>query len=1005
MQEFIKDKIFQTLKQLDDRMVTELLPIENFEFIQCEYKQSEEMPSGDEAWRTFENGQRWGEKIDSHYWFHKKITTDYENMYLSVKTGREGQWDVCNPQFMVYADGELIQGMDVNHTEVLLNDKRTYDIYLYAYSGMKEGPVDFVVTLKKYDDAARKLYYDIKVPYDVCMLHDSDEKVYIDIFSYLDNTVNLIDFRERNTEAYNSSVKLALDYIETEFYGKFCSEEKCEATAVCIGHTHIDVAWLWTLAQTREKVLRSFATVIKLMKQFPEYKFMSSQAQLYKYVKEQSPELYADIKEMVRLGRWEVEGAMWVEADCNLSSGESLVRQIIFGKKFFKDEFDVDSKILWLPDVFGYSAALPQILIKSGVTKFVTSKISWSETNKMPYDTFMWQGIDGTEILSYFLTAQDKNMNGKPVNHTFYNAKLTPTQTQGAWDRYQNKDINDEVLITYGYGDGGGGPTEEMLETGRRLEKGIPGCVVAKFDTATEFLNRLEEKVMGNKNLPKWVGELYLELHRGTYTSMAKNKKYNRSCEFLYQTAETAASINKTLCNAEYPKQDLNNGWEIILLNQFHDIIPGSSIKEVYADSHRQYEEITALGNKILDNALENIAKNIKTDGGILVYNPLSFKNSGIVSLNGKKFFVSDIPAKGYKVLKNIKAECSVTVEGNTIENKFFRVTLNGADIISIYDKINEREVVKKGMKANVLRAFEDYPRCYDNWEITSYYKDKMWEVNDVEGIEAFNDGVCAGIKIKRRFLDSIIIQKICLYDSIPRIDFDTYIDWKQSHIILKALFPVDVHTSKATYDIQFGTVERPTHSNTSWDSAKFEVCAHKFADVSENGYGVSLMNDCKYGYSVEGSDMSLTLLKSGTYPNPDADKCEHSFVYSLYPHSGNYQQGNTVKEAYSLNVPMYAVEIEKQDGTLPEEYSFVSCSSKNVIVETVKAAENDNGTVLRMYEAEGTRTKFRLDFGFDVSKCYITDLPENKLDEVTVTDNTLELEIKPFEIITLLVE
>lgn len=1003
MTDFIDEKIVQTLLRLEERMILTKKPVSGVLMKESGYKKDSPIPKVDDSWHELKNGDRWGGSEDSHCWAYVKLKTEHENTCLSVSTGREGQPGIEGQQFVVYIDGKPVQGLDVNHTDVLLNEKREYEIYFYIYQGEKNEYTFFKPYLVEYDEAVRKLYYDIKVPLDVCALLDESSREYIDIMTYLENTVNLLDFRENGTPLYTDSVKRATDYIEKEFYKKYCSKDKCMSEVVCIGHTHIDVAWLWTLSQTREKVLRSFSTVIHLMKRYPEYKFMSSQAQLYKFVKEQSPELYAEIKEMVRQGRWEVEGAMWVEADCNLASGESLVRQLLFGKRFFKNEFDADCKILWLPDVFGYSAALPQILIKSGVTRFLTSKISWNETNRMPNDTFMWEGIDGTEILSYFLTAQDKKKHGPIENFATYNALITPSQTAGAWDRYGNKDISHEVLLTYGHGDGGGGPTEEMIENGIRLEKGIPGCPSVRFDTAGAFLDKLEKNVAKNPKLPKWVGELYLEYHRGTYTSMAKNKRFNRKSEFMYQTAELLSVTDSLLCGSDYPSERLNSGWETILLNQFHDILPGSSIKAVYEESHRQYGEVMKNGSELTNTALKHLADNAAGDG-VLVYNPLSFEVSGIAELDGKRVYAEKIPPKGFKVVKSVKETNSVKIGKNTLENKFFKLRFKGADIVSIYDKRNKREVIKNGRRANVLQAFEDYPRNFDAWEITAYYKDKMWEVNEVESIEPFDDGACAGFKIRKRFLQSVIEQKICLYDDIARIDFDTYIDWKQDHVLLKALFPVDVHAEKATYDIQFGSLERPTHRNTSWDKAKFEVCAHKYADISEDDYGVSLMNDCKYGYDILGNDMRITLLKSATFPNPDADKCEHRFVYSLYPHKGNHKSGGTVQAAYCLNMPMLAVKTGN-GGKHLEEYSLVKCSAENVIIDTVKKAEDSDGIIFRMYETYNRRATVRLEFGFDVKQCHITDLSENKLKEVKVKDGVAEIEVKPFEIVTLLTE
>lgn len=1005
MERFIYEKLEQTLLQLEERMIVSRTEADGFMMKECGYRQDSVLPTPDSSWKKFGRYDRWGKEADTHCWFYGEVEAELDNMCLSIKTGKETQWDATNPQFEAYVDGKLIHGLDVNHTEIEIEHPGKHTVQLYAYSGTPDehsGYSHFKVDIIKYDEAARKLYYDMKVPFEVCAMLEPTDKTYIDVMAYLENAANMLDFRRKGTD--NESVAAALNYMETEFYKKFCSRKKCEAEAVCIGHTHIDVAWLWTLAQTREKAVRSFSTVISLMKKYPEYKFMSSQAQLYKYVKEKEPELYEEIKEMVRAGRWEVEGAMWVEADCNLTSGESLVRQVLYGKRFFKQEFGVDCKVLWLPDVFGYSAALPQILIKSGVDKFVTSKISWNETNMMPNDTFMWQGIDGTKIMTHFLTAQDKVRDGKPKIGTTYNGRLTPKQVTGGWERYQNKDISDEVIIAYGYGDGGGGPTAEMIEYGKRLEKGIPGSASVRFDTAASFLGKLEKRLNASDHIPKWVGELYLELHRGTYTSMAHNKKCNRKTEFMYQTAETAAVSDMLLTGAKYPQKTLNDGWETILLNQFHDIIPGSSIKEVYDESAEQYAKLAEAGTEMIDSAIANIADKIDTDGGILVYNPLSFENSGVVEVDGKKIFAENIPAKGYKVIKEYDTDNSVKATETEIENKFFKIKLSNGNIVRIYDKRNKRDVIKKGMRANVLRAFEDYPKAFDNWEITSYYKDKMWELDETESVEVFNDGVCAGVKVKKRFDRSVIEQKICLYDKIARIDFDTYVDWKQDHVLLKAMFPVDVHAEKATYDIQFGTIERPTHRNTSWDAAKFEVCAHKFADLSEDDYGVSLLNDCKYGYDILDNEMSLTLLKSGTYPNPEADKCEHRFVYSLYPHKGNHKTGGTIQQAYNLNVPMYAVSVGKNEGKLPESLSMVKSSAENVIIDTVKRAEDSNSIVVRMYEAYNRRTKLRLDFGFEVKSCSLADMSENPHKDIKVKDNAIALEIKPFEIVTILV-
>ncbi len=1008
MTDFYEDRMKVFFDTYRDYMTVYESVIDGFMYKECGYKKNNELPDTGEGFRPFSLNDRWGGKQDSHAWFYKKLIIPPQlrgkNVEVEISTSSaQNGWDAINPQFIVYVDGELVQGLDMNHREIFLdNANKSYELYIYAYTGMAgDAYLDFEAKMRVYNERARKLYYSLKVPFEVTQYLEPEEKKYIEIEKYIINAVNMLDMRVKNSSEFDKSVEAALNYLDMEFYSKYCKAE--DINAVCIGHTHIDVAWLWTLAQTREKVQRSFATVIALMKKYPEYKFMSSQAQLYKYLKEESPELYEQVKKLVLAGRWEVEGAMWVEADCNLSSGESLVRQVLYGKNFFKKEFGVDSKVLWLPDVFGYSAALPQILRKSGVDKFVTSKIGWNETNRVPYDTFWWKGIDGTEIFAYFMTAQDKSR-GVPVStNSTYNAKLNPSQLQGGYDRYQQKDINNEIMITFGYGDGGGGPVRKDLEYYDILKRGVTGVPKAKMEFAGAMLERVKRRAQKNPKTPEWQGELYLEYHRGTYTSQAKNKRSNRKSEFLFEKAETLAVMDEKLNGKKYPSKELHDGWETILLNQFHDIIPGSSIKEVYEVSAKQYEQIRISGEKIALNAYESIISNVNSDGGIIVFNPNSFIGNGTVKIGSKTYSVRNIPAKGYKVIKKPEILNSVCVTENTIENSYFRLVFDkNGTLTKIYDKRNARDVLKKNARGNVITAYEDFPRDYDNWEISNYYTDKSWEVNDVVSIKQIKDASRAGLEIKKNFLNSVIVQKIWLYDDIERIDFDTYIDWKESHIILKTAFPVDINADKATYDIQFGSVERPTHYNTSWDSAKFEVCAHKFADLSEYGYGVSLINDCKYGHSIHDGVMSLTMLKSGTYPDPTADKCEHYFTYSLYPHCGDYRQAGTIRQAYELNNPMTAFKIGKQQGRLKDEYSFISCADENVVIETVKKAENGDGIIVRMYESFNKRTNTVITAGFDFESVTVCDLMENDLKVIRTAGGQIPVCLKPFEILTL---
>jgi alpha-mannosidase len=1034
---FAVERINRIVSELGDYIYTSQTQVTDIKFKSCGYDAYELLYQSSEGWETCAPNQSWGGK-DQHYWFKTVVTVpvgfEGKRVVLRVETGRRG-WDALDPQLLVFVNGVVTQGLDVNHKEVLFAEHakagESYEIDLYDYTGMRDGYTQLNVSLCVLETEVEKLYYNLRVPLQVCKLLDDEDIRRVDILNYLTEAINMLDLRKPFSKAFYETVDKVNRYLDIEFYGKLCGKET--VTEVCVGHTHIDVAWLWTLAQTREKTVRSFATVLNLMKQYPEYVFMSSQPQLYDYVRQDQPDLYEEIKKMVKTGRWEAEGAMWLEADCNITSGESLVRQILFGKRFFKEEFGVDNKILWLPDVFGYSAALPQILKKSGVDYFMTTKISSNEFNMLPYDTFMWKGLDGTEILTYFISTQEY-VRGSSRRTTTYNGDATPAEVKGCWNRYQQKEINSEVLNSYGFGDGGGGPTREMLECLSRLEKGIPGCPKTKTGTALEFFRNLESRVSGNKRLPKWVGELYFESHRGTYTSIARNKKFNRKTEFLNQDAELLSSMNTVLCGAVYPREEINACWQTTLLNQFHDIIPGSSIREVYEDSKAQYEAINRKGRELVESALQGIVDNIRIETtSVAVFNQLGFTRSDAVTaelpqgwrfakvFDGSEpvkaqqsgsgcilFFAKNVPPKGYKIFTLRQAEpeqaqSADEAKPSHLENRFFAIAIDSdGTLLSIYDKVNGREVLQPGHRGNQLQAFEDKPSDCDAWNIDIYYQEKMWEVNDVTGIETVEDGpVRSGVKVSRRFLDSTIDQTYYIYNDIPRIDFDTAIDWKEKQVLLKAAFPVDIRAEKATYEIQYGNVERPTHWNTSWDWARFEVCAHKWADLSEEGYGISLMNDCKYGYDIRDSVMRLTLLKSATSPNVDADREHHSFVYSLYPHQNSWKQGDVANMAYKLNCPMYAICTAVHPGVLPGEFYFVKTNSDNVMIDVVKQAEDSADVIVRLYEFKNKRSSVTLTFGKPFTTVWECNMMENEAQELASSPNQFSFIVRPYEIRT----
>ena len=988
--------------ELRNHIVEKRIQIDDFLIKPTGYKSGSKMPKIDSSFKEFKKDDQWGGKKDSHFWFYKRINFKQRKGYrldLRITTAIRG-WDASNPQFILYIDGEAICGLDINHETVSINLQGEHDLYLYAYTKTDE---DSLLNLYAYieyvDIEIENLYYNLYVPYTAIKDLYETEHVYHEILSYLNNAINMVDFTDFG-DRFKEGVKQANKYLEEEFYGKYC--KKTDEKVTCVGHTHIDLAWLWEFRQTREKAQRSFATVCALLDRYKDYTFMSSQVPLYEACKEEDPNLYKRIKEYISEGRWVPEGASYVEMDCNIPSGESLVRQIMYGKKFFKEEFGVDSKCLWLPDVFGYSAALPQILVKSGVDKFVTSKISWSETNTFPYDIFHWVGIDGTPILAHYLTTQDFKRERRVLEgHTMYNAKGMVSQIRGTYNRNQQKYINSDSLAAVGYGDGGGGTTPEDIEVILRTSHGIPTVPTARFRRIDEYLEEVKQSADSNPRTPKWVGELYLEMHRGTYTSQGKNKKNNRKVEFALANAENLSVLSSVLDKNIYKKDDFDKCWKLTLLNQFHDIIPGSSINEVYKQTDKDYYEIFNFTEDISNRVLTNLAKKFK-DGQILVYNPNPHSFTGGVDLSGQRYYVKDIPAKGYKVVKIENTISKVKIKDRSLENKFFKVIFDdNLDIISVFDKEENRELLKEGKKIDFL-LFENIPHLYANWEIERYYTEKKYDVDNIIGFEKVIEADRAGFKVTRQFDKSIITDTVYLYDKEKKIEFDDEADWKNDMVLLKREFPLDILTDKATCEIQFGNVERPTHQNTSWDEAKFEVCAHKYVDVSEAGYGVAIINDCKYGHSLVNNNIGLSLIKSNSYPDKEADKCKHSFKYAIVPHKHSVNDSNVANIAYQFNNPCLVIPCKGEENKLPLSYSLASVDKDNVFIDTIKPSEDGKGIILRLYEGKKTRSHFDLKLGFDVKEAYLCDLLENDIQKVDVKKNTVSLDIKPFEIITL---
>ena len=779
-----------------------------------------------------------------------------------------------------------------------------------------------------------------------------------------------------------------------------------------VAHSHIDTAWLWPLAETWRKCARTFSSMLSLMEQYPEVVFLQPAPCHTEVVRNEYPGIFERMRDLVREGRWEPNGAMWVEPDCNLVSGESFVRQLLVGQNVNRELFDYRSDTLWLPDVFGYSAALPQILRGCGVEFFVTTKIGWNDTTRFPYDTFTWQGIDGTDVLAHF-----NNIHCWP----------DPATLLGRWQWVQHKDSQERYLLPYGFGDGGGGPQAEMMEVARRVVD-LEGCPKAEHTTVTDFMAALRDE---SSALPVFSGELYLEMHRGTLTSIAAIKKGNRKAEFALRDAELFCTL-AALHGAPYPADELIGAWKTLLTNQFHDILPGSSIAEANDEAIADFAAVADQALRLGEQALRGVGLVGSSGDRMLLLNSLSWDRTGPLEIDAlpsgetpvaegitvqpfetaggeHKVAVSGVtvPALGAVVVElgdapPLPGPSPFTVCGDTVATPFATVRLasKSGEIVSFMEKSTGRELVRSQGGLNRFLFGEDVPLQYDNWDIDEDQRRKLSACVALESREVVANGP---LQLRLRSTYSVgrsqITQDTVFHSDSPRIDFDTCVDWHEKHKVLRAGFELDVLADSARHEIQYGHVQRPTHRNYPQDRARFEVCAHKWTDLSETGFGVALLNDCKYGVDVFGSDVRLTLLKSGTHPDPRGDEGVHCFTYSLLPHACGFSAEAVVRPAYELNVrPTMLPAGPSARGILPP----VSIDTANVIIESVKWAEHGKAFVVRLYEAEKTGTATTLRLNAAVVAVEETNMLEEGGSPLPVSDGAVRLEFRPFEIKTL---
>lgn len=999
------------------------------------------LPTSFKGWDTIRIGDTWKGR-DRYLWLYSEFTVPADWKGRKVvgvfDYGKTGDGSNSGFESMLYLNGQMYQGVDSNHKEVFLSEElcgSRVTALFRLWSGLEGGGVPREMEhrisqadLAWLDEKVDDFYYTARVALETIQGMDEFNPVRCDLRKTLEGACRMIDWSYPGSEAFYETVHEADDYLNKKLDAM---DKDSLINVYCVGHTHIDVAWLWRLKHTAEKCSRSFSTVFRMMELYPEYIFLQTQPQLYEYMKENFPDIFEKIKEKVQEGRWEVDGAMWVEADCNLTSGESLTRQILLGSRFIQEEFGKDIHYLWLPDVFGYSWALPQILKKAGIDTFMTTKISWNQYNRMPHDTFIWKGIDGSEVLTHFITTPEPWNEPGSWFYT-YNGKLLPQTVKGVWDAYSEKNINKDLLIAYGYGDGGGGVNRDMLENRRRIDK-MPGLPHLKTSTAKEYFEKLHETFENtDEYVHTWDGELYLEYHRGTYTSHAHNKLMNRKMELLYRKVEWL-TVMEALAKGDLAaakQEELTKGWKHILTDQFHDIIPGSSIFEVYEDSRKDYEYIEEVARQV-ENSFYDLALEEK-ENTWTVWNDSSWTRNELVAVpraedgiykdeqgnvlmaqkadDATWIYLQDVPAMGSKVICLEKAEDNhqaaglteaFTIRGREIETPYYRIVLNEAGQISnLYDKTYEREVLAPGTCANVLQMFEDKPIDNDAWDIDIFYQEKMREITDLITCEVKECGALRMVlHMEWRYMNTIISQDIILYRYSRRIDFATKVDYHETHQLLKAAFPVDIRSTYATYDVQYGNVRRPNHWNTSWDQARFESVAHRWVDFSERGYGVSLLNDCKYGHDVKDNVIRITLIKAATHPDHLQDQGEHVFTYSLLPHGGDFVDGKVVQEAFALNDPMQAVSGKLTDTCT----SFLQIDQEQVELDAVKKSEDGQAIVIRFHEFAGSRQKVVLRPGFAYKAWAEGDLRERQIGEI-MDSQEICMNVKPFEIKTILI-
>jgi len=959
-------------------------------------------------------GTKWGAKWE-YGWFKGRVVLPDEARGLRIAL----KMDV-GAESAIYVNGIAAGAIDRHHRDITLSKSgvpgTTYDIVVEGYAGhgprvsyagptppgretVPEPPPTQAMTGQStfgiWQEDAYQLWVDVETVYQVRDNTDPESLRVAEIDAALRDFTVIVDFELPNQEVLET-VRACRERLKPLLE---CVNGSTAPILYAFGHAHIDVAWLWPLAETERKCVRTFATQLALAEEYPEFRFLQSQPHLYRMVKTHYPRLYSRIKKAIESGQFIAEGGMWIEADTNISGGESLIRQFIHGRRFYRAEFGVECEMLWLPDVFGYSGAMPQIMRGCGIKYFSTQKIFWAYNGgePFPFNTFRWEGIDGSQVLVHL--------------HNDYNSRTDPSSVVRRWKERVQKEGFSTRLFPFGFGDGGGGPTRDHLEFIRR-QANLEGVPKVKIASPIEYFRDQE-----TKEVPaRYVGELYFQAHRGTYTSQARTKRGNRKSEFALREAEMWGAAAKALKGFAIPTETMDEAWKLVLLNQFHDIIPGSSIERVYQEAEADYAYVIQSANDVAHQAASSLTDDAQA---MTVFNSLAWERTILVALpegfegavdqagtvlpvqlmDGKVWVETTVLACGWATLRPGDASQTANALKATeqlLENDLLRIEFNAmGEITTILDKGTGRELAAG--TCNSIRMYKDVPTAFDAWDLDSMYELTPVELADPASLEVVASGpLVARLRVTRKLHDSRMTQEISLRRGSRRVDFHTVVDWQESHKLLKVNFPVTIHANEALHEIQFGYIRRPNHKSRPFDADRFEVTNHKWTALAEGNRGCAVLNDCKYGVNVLGNSINLTLLKSALAPDMHADKGRQEFTYAFYTWNGSFFDSPIVREAYDLNCPV---------STAPGaagEVSLFSLDAPNVVLETVKPAEDGSDDIIvRMYEAKRTATSCTLATSLPVTKATQTDMLENVQQELALSDAKVALEFRPFEVKT----